>query len=154
MPVIIEEDKIERMLESLLGCDVAISESSHVRPHSSTARGLVTNENRLVAVIACDLPFAHRSGAALSMIPASDDLGDATEPDDDLLLFYNEVANVMSRLLNEAMPARVRMDPDIDHELKDLQAIVSKGQISATVEVEIEGYGPGQLGMWHLPDID
>ena len=69
------------------------------------------------------------------------------------MLFYNEVANVISRLINEAMPARVRMDPDVDHPVEDLQAIVSKGHISATVSVDIEGYGVGHLGMWYVAEL-
>ncbi|MEM7272359.1 MAG: hypothetical protein AAF547_04700 [Actinomycetota bacterium] len=152
MPQItIKDRQIESILSGLLGRDVGVTPlEDGVQPHSSTARGLVTDENQLVAVIATDLRFAHRSAAAMAMMPANIVDEDAEDADADLMEVYQEVANVLSRLANEASPTRVRIDPNMDHSMQALQQIVVEGQIMSAVETEIEGYGPGRMGIWHL----
>ena len=70
--ITIKDQEVQKILAGLLGRDVAVSAvDDPVRPHSSTARGLVTDDDQLVAVIATDLLFAHRSAAALAMMPAA-----------------------------------------------------------------------------------
>lgn len=152
MPSIqIKDQEVQKILAGLLGRDVEVaSVDDPVRPHSSTARGLVTDDDTLVAVIATDLPFAHRSAAALAMIPAAGIDDDVEEPDGDLMEIYQEVANVLSRLANEAMPSRVRLDPNMDHNLQALQKIVVEGEIMSAVQTDIEGYGLGRMGLWQL----
>ena len=148
--VTIKEAKIGEMLTNLLGRDVSVSTSDGVTPHRATYRGLVTNEDILVAVVASDLDFAHRSGGALAMIPPGTVNEKGDDPDDDLLMFYVEVANVLSRLIDEATPARVRIDPAMDHEFEAMQTIVSGGSVVAACAAEIEGYGSGAVGVWYL----
>lgn len=149
MSLDIEDGQVQKLLSDLLGREVIVSPADVVEPHSATARGLVTDEDELVAVIASDLPFAHISGAALAMIPSSavEDAGD--DPDEELMEVYQEVANVVSRLVNEASPARVRLDPNMDHAIEALQAIVVDGSVASSVSTEIDGYGLGRLGVWH-----
>lgn len=149
--IMINERQVGSILSGLLGRDVDVSGiADGVNPHSATARGLVTDDDRLVAVIATDLLFAHRSAAAMAMMPAAIVEEAGEEPDDDLMEVYQEVANVLSRLANEAAPSRVRIDPNMDHAMQALQQIVVKGQVMSAVETEIEGYGPGRMGIWHV----
>jgi hypothetical protein len=141
--------KVETLLTDLLGRQVDLHEIELVEPHSSTARGLITDDDELVAVIASDLPFAHLTGAALAMVPAAKANEAVDDPDEELMEFYIEVANVLSRAINEAMhPVRVRIDPGVDHPVENLQHLVAKGSIVTSVAAAIEGYGEGRLGIW------
>ncbi len=147
--VLIPEAAIAQILTNLFGRDVDTVTAQTVTPHEETVRGLVTNENQLVAVIASDLEFAHRSGAALAMIPAGSVENKGSRPDADLLDFYLEVANVLSRLVDEATPMRVRLDPAIEHAPESLNAIVSEGSVISACEATISGYGTGNIGVWY-----
>lgn len=148
--VIIDRFDVGHLVEGLLGRDVTIDVSTEVVPHPATYRGLVTDQDELVAVLGSDISFAHRSAAALAMIPIGrvEDVGDNPEPD--FLEIYSEIANVLSRVVNEAMPSRVRLDPGIDHPTDDVEHVISNGQLIFGATVSIAGYGSGSLGIWHL----
>ncbi len=149
MSLDIEDGQVGKLLSDLLGREVVVNPVDTVQPHSATARGLVTDEDELVAVIASDLAFAHRSGAALAMIPSTSVSDEPGDPDEELMEVYQEVANVVSRLVNEAAPSRVRLDPNMDHPIEALEAIVVDGSVASSVSTDIEGYGLGKLGVWH-----
>lgn len=150
MTVAMQTTEVGELLTNLIGRTVTATECDSVTPHPSATRGLVTNENQLVAVIGSDLQFAHRSGAALAMIPAGrcEDAGD--DPDSDLIEVYREVSNVISRLVDEAVPMRVRLDPAMDHDPDALAAIVAAGHAMTLCDVSIDGYGSGRFGVWYL----
>lgn len=149
MSVAMQEAEVSELLANLIGREVTAVSCDSVETHEATVRGLVTNENQLVAAIGSDLDFAHRSGAALAMIPVGrcDDAGD--QADSDLLDVYREVSNVISRLVDEAVPGRVRLDPGMDHPDDALQAIVATAPPLIQCEVTIDGYGSGRFGVWY-----
>jgi hypothetical protein len=149
MTVAIEQDTISHLLGHLLGRSVDASAAPVVQPHPATCRGLVSDEDKLVAVIGSDLAFAHNAGAALAMLPPArlDDLAGA--PDTEILAIYTEVANVLSRLVNEAAPGRVRLDPSLEHPDEALQRVIATGEPIMSSSVSIAGYGPGQLAVWY-----
>jgi hypothetical protein len=138
---------VAHVLEGLLSKSVKVCDAAPFAPSAATWRGLVTNDNVLVGVIGGDLAFAHKAGAALAMIPAGavEDHGDA--PNEEWLEFYAEVANVLSRVVNEAAPSRVRIDPGLTHDPDALQAVLAAGP-GLTLAVEIQGYGSGTVGIW------
>jgi len=109
-------------------------------------------DDTLVSAVATDLDFAHRSGAALAMMPAAqaDEAGD--KPVELLLDVYTEVVNVLARLVNEATPSRVRLDPGLQHSDEALQQIIEKSSPIISCTVTIAGYGTGQLGVWYRGD--
>lgn len=147
----IRDQEVKTILTGLLGRDVDVTRlDDPVLPHSSTARGLVTDDDELVAVIASDLAFAHYSAAALAMMPADTVDEQAQQPDGDLMEIYQEVANVLSRLANEAIPVRVRLDPNMTHPVQALQKIVVEGEAMSAVRTDIDGYGGGRVGLWRL----
>ena len=111
-------------------------------------RKLLNDDDALVAVIASDLAFANRSGAALALMPAPMVATVGDEPDEDLVENYIEVANVLSRLVNEASRARVRIDPGLKVPPDQMQALVSACGCTA-FHVDIEGYGVGDLAIYH-----
>jgi hypothetical protein len=146
----VELDAVSELLESLLGKEVFSVEAPSFEPHSATLRGLVTDEDNLVAVIGSDLSFAHLSGACLALIPRgrAEDAGD--QPDEDLLEVYGEVANVFSRLVNESSSRRVRLDPSMTHEEGDLRSIIASGTAILSAKVDIDKYGKGNVAVWQL----
>ena len=150
MSVIIQPKQAEQMLAELIGRDVTVRPADSCDVHPATYRGLITNENMLVGVIASDLDFAHRSGAALAMIPAGRVSEPNKVPEEDLIMVYVEVANVLSRLANEAAPARVRVDPGIDHPEEKLQAVVERGKALVLGKADIDGYSGGVFGVWMM----
>ncbi|MCP3855965.1 MAG: hypothetical protein GY745_15805 [Actinomycetia bacterium] len=149
--LVLEEENTQQLLQKLIGKDIHLTELVSKEIHPSTLRGLVTDENELVALIGSDLPFAHFSGAALAMVPLDAVDADATSPDEDLLEVYGEVANVLSRVVNEALPERVRIDPGLDHPVEELAQVIKQGELAFGCAVNIDGYGAGVLAVWHRP---
>jgi len=142
---------VAELLSSLLSreVEVEVGDAAKVEPHPATYRGLVGNDNTLMAVIGADLAFAHRSGGALAMVPAASVEERLDDPDADLLLFYREVANVLVRLVDEATDPHLRIDPGIEHEPDTLQTLISAGQTATRCQVSIDGYGLGTFGIWY-----
>lgn len=149
MSVAMHVTEVGELLTNLVGREITASQADSIDVHPATMRGMVTNDNRLVAVIGSDLDFAHRTSAALAMIPVGrcEDAGD--QPDPDLMEVYREVSNVISRLVDEATPERVRLDPGMDHEMEAMQAIVAAGSPMTICETAIDGYGTGRFAVWY-----
>lgn len=140
--------EIGRLLGGLFNREVSTEKLDAMAPHPAACFGLVDNENQLRYVIGSDLAFAHRSGAALAMIPvgAAEDAG-IDDPDEDLLECYREVANLTSRAVNEASDERIRLDPGMTHDPAAIETLISTGT-GMLLEVAIAGYGNGHLGIW------
>jgi len=139
-------DDISFLLGDLLGKEVTLTHADRFAPHASALHGLVNNDDKLVYVIGADLAFAHRSGAALEMMP-SGRVDSTTEPDADLLEFHHEVANVLSRAVSEIAPLRVRLDPSMDQQTPEIERATVAGA-AVTYLVSVDGYGEGLLGIW------
>ncbi|MEM8923172.1 MAG: hypothetical protein AAGD35_06690 [Actinomycetota bacterium] len=140
------------LLAGLTGKDVVTKPSDGWTPHEATLRGLVNAENELKAVIGCDLDFAHRSAAALAMVPSGSVKDPAEEPEDHLIEIYGEVANVMSQLPNEASTERLRLDPGLAHATDTLQAFVESGTAVVSVNVDLDNYFTGNVAIWGLAE--
>lgn len=139
---------IQRVLAGLINGNTDVAPSDDIEAHPATYRGLVNDADELIAVIAADLGFAHRAGAALAMIPAGTvNEADEDTPVDTWLEYYNEVANVLSRVANEAANQRLHIDPGISHDQAACEAVMA----SATrfvVEAKIPVYGTGKVAFW------
>lgn len=138
---------VDNLLAALFGRDTSSTPAPDMTPHDDTFWGLVDEANTLQYVIGSDLSFAHRSGAALAMIPVgvAEDAGN--DPDEDLLENYREVANMVSRAVNEVASCRVRLDPGLPMDDGERQGIVESGE-ALQMAVEIAGYGSGALAIW------
>jgi hypothetical protein len=150
MSVVIQHKQTGDMLAELIGKEVTVDPADACTPHPATYRGLVTNDDKLVGVIASDLDFAHRTAAALAIIPAGRVSEPNEDPEEDLIMIYIEVANVLSRLANEAAPARVRIDPGMDHPDERIEAVIERGKAVFLGTADVEGYGRGNFGIWML----
>ncbi|MEE9413668.1 MAG: hypothetical protein V3V01_00190 [Acidimicrobiales bacterium] len=151
--ITIGQTPLANLLEDLLGREVNLQPVDKVEPHEATYRGMVTDEDDLVAVIGSDLEFAHTTGAALALIPAGR-LDGLDQPDDVLLEIYTEVANVMSRLVNEATIYRTRLDPGVTHSTEALEEVIKSGSMIEACTATIAGYGTGNLGIWYNPPAE
>ena len=149
--LVVTKGQVVKLLRELLSRSIRLDTIATITPHPATYRGVVNDDNVPVAVIAADIDFAHTSAAALAMIPASivEEKGD--KPDPDLIDMFCEVANVLSRLVNEAHPTRLRIDPGIEFPTEELQAIMDSGRVVVQSTISIEGYGSGDLGIWYKP---
>lgn len=147
MALDIPDISVQRMLESLLGRDVEVEGTGAIDLHVESVRGLVTNENELVGAVGGDLNFVANAGASLALMPPVnvEELDEETE--EAVVEFYGEVANVMSRLVNDHGDERVRIDPNMTHPIEDLGLVIGAGggQIYSTT---ISGYGSGTVGLW------
>ena len=150
--LVITKAQVIGLLKDLLSRDITLETIPTIEPHPSTFRGLVTDDNTLVALIAGDIAFAHNSGAALAMIPSGIVKEKGDTPDDEFIELYQEVANVLSRLVNEAHPSRVRIDPGMEIPMEDMQVIMDQGRVVVQSNVTISGYEAGALGIWYKPE--
>lgn len=148
MPLVLDPRDVQRILGGLLNRKVKVAPSKAKPEHPATRRPLVNDDNGLVAVIASDLPFAHRSGAAVALMPPAMVAAVPEVPDEDLMENYIEVANVLSRVVNEASRARVRIDPDLKVPASQMQALIDACGCTA-FDVDIEDYGAGSVAIWH-----
>ena len=139
-------DDLSKMLGDLLGKTVTLTPADRFSPHAAASHGLIDNDDSLVYVIGADLAFAHRSGAALAMIPAGA-VDSVTVPDGDLLENYQEVANVLSGIVSEVAHTRVRLDPTMDQQAPEIAGTTVSGT-AVTFLVSVDGYGDGCLGIW------
>jgi hypothetical protein len=140
-----EAREIRRLLEGLLGRDVSVAgDGPDTVVHQATTCGLVDDDGRLRFVLGTDLALAHLLGASVALIPAGR-AKDAAEPDEDLLANYAEVANVLSRSLNERSDRRVRIDPGLAFDRAGLAEVVAGAARTVRYAVEVAGYGRGVL---------
>lgn len=141
-------DEVASLLSGLLGRQVQATVAPTGQLHPATLCGLVDDSNTVISVIAADLEFAHRTGAAIAMMPlaSADEVGYG-QPDQDLIENYHEVANVFSRAVNERSPSRLRLDPGLDHDRSELVGVIQAGT-GAVYSVEVAGYGTGHVAVY------
>jgi len=145
----LEPRSMSDLLGKLLCRSVRLSTNIDIAPEPITYRGLVDDDNHLVVTIAGNEQFALQTAAAMAMIPY-DVVTDGSYPPYELYEIYSEVTNVLSRAVNESVPNRLRLDPSIRHSPIDLQHIIDQGVLAAAWDLEIQGYGVSQFGVWFL----
>jgi hypothetical protein len=146
----VQED-LRDLLADLLGREVAVVRSEQPVSVAGGATGhYVTDDGRPAAVVVCDLPFAARVAAAITLVPppAAEEAiaeGALTPALRDNL---REVLNVTARLLNSAQTPHVRL-----HEVyapgaeppAEVARLIAQPADRRSFDVEIAGYGPGRL---------
>ena len=138
---------VERMLGSLLGRDISVAVAPELELYSPSIAGLVNTDNELVGALGADFEFVAASGAALALMPPVP-VEDVSDDDrSDLIEFYGEVANVLSRLVNDHGLERVRIDPGIEHPIEHLGLIVGAAE-RTLFQAEISGYGVGTVALF------
>lgn len=105
-------------------------------------------DGRVLGSVAVDLPFAARSGAALSMIPpdvAAEQIR-AGELDEVLRENFAEVLNVLSRAFVAEGDGRVALQAAIFPPQAMPETKAAPGS-SASFDVDIAGYGGGSVSL-------
>ncbi len=149
LEAVIDQEEVRHVLAGLLGQQVTVERCDEIDLHPLTRRGLLTDDNALVGLIGSDLRFAHISGAALAMVPVSQVEAAGSTPDEELMEFYVEVANVCSKLVNEAGPTHIRIDPGLEINDELFDGAIARSTLYANT-VTIDDYGSGSFGFWLL----
>ena len=136
---------VQILLERLLGRDVRVADADAGDMCEQAVYGLVDDEDVLRYAIGTELGIAHRLGAAIALVPAVR-AEEATDPDDELLANYKEVANVLGRLVNEKVIYRVRIDPGMELDASELVGLFANGELRRYA-VAVAGYGEGVMGI-------
>ncbi|GIV00954.1 MAG: hypothetical protein KatS3mg014_2569 [Actinomycetota bacterium] len=147
-PLPVQED-LRDLLTELLGREVNVGRIDQLAPQGAVA-DYVTDEGAVAAVVVCDLAFACRAGAAITLIPspaAEESIAEgALTPA--LTENLREILNVTARLLNSAQTPHVRLralhGPGIQPPA-EVGRLVAQPADRRSFEVEIQGYGSGRL---------
>jgi hypothetical protein len=149
-PLPVQED-LRDLLTELLGREVsAVRSDQPVDPSQGAIADYVTDEGAVAAIVVCDLAFACRAGAAITLVPApaaEEALAEgALTPT--LVENLREILNVTARLLNSAQTPHVRLRevraPGSQPPAEVLR-LAAQPADRRSFEVEIQGYGPGRL---------
>lgn len=149
-PLPVQED-LRDLLTELLGREVSVVRAEQpVEPLQGAVADYLTDEGTVAAVVVCDLAFACRAGAAITLIPppAAEDALAAGALTPTLTENLREILNVTARLLNSAQTPHVRLravhGPG-SQAPSEVVRLASQPADRRSFDVDIQGYGPGRL---------
>ena len=147
--------EIRDLLTGLLGREVSLAPTAPLTPSTSSPRSVavyVDDHSGVRAVIAGDLDFSARAGAAIALMPAptADAAIEANGLDATLAENLYEVFNVSASLFNVSGAAHVRL-LDLHAAGAAIPAPVQSRLLTLgrreDLEVDIAGYGAGRLSV-------
>ena len=145
-------DNVRKLLADLLARDVQVTRlPSKVKDFPFVA-DLIDDENQLVAICACDLPFSAFSASALCGVPAgaAKDAIKAGKLEQNQQENLREVMNILSAVFNGENMPHLRLKElyaAASPEGKDLSAKLAKPADRYDLDVNIEGYGKGNIAL-------
>ncbi len=146
-----EPNQLMPLVSALIGKDLSLEGES--TPPEPTALGelltvFVGDEGEPLMLAGGDPSFAYLSGAALALIPKgrAEDAINGRDADPDLLDNYREIMNVITRVINDAGDAHVRLVPGSSADLDALP----EPRSGRGYGIAIDGYGSGTLCFWKL----
>ena len=147
--VIPTQQAISSLLMMFFGDGLKVTEIDSTDLSDRHVATFVSDEDRLVALCACDRPFVVYAGAALSMIPAdvANEMVVSGAPSEAILGNFHEVMNICSKLLMSDGSAHLRLDETLPPE-QSAEVITNLEENSAQAlafGVDIPGYGNGSL---------
>ena len=147
--------QIKDLFSDLLGREVTLATVGPLAPSATSPRtvGVYVDDHFGVrAIIACDLEFSARAGAAIALVPSptAEQAIEASLLDQALAENLYEVLNVAASLFNANGAAHVRL-----HELHaagspippNVQPLMLTLGRREDLELTIAGYGPGRLSV-------
>lgn len=154
-PVPIQE-AVAEFVGALVGRGSAASKvtPTEIQPNGAHVIAAYNDANGSLAALAlADLHFAAGTGAALGMIPANaaQEAAEAGELPETLLENYQEVANIMTSMLNSPNSPHLKLDKvwtstDASIPPTVWEAIENPSK-RREFAVTIEGYGSGRIGV-------
>lgn len=145
-------DDVRKLLADLLARDVQVARlPTKVKDYPFVA-DMIDDQNELVAICACDLPFSAFSASALCGVPAgaAKDAIKSGKLEKMQQENLREVMNILSAVFNgESMPhLRLKeLYPTGSPEYKDLSAKLANPADRYDLDVSIEGYGKGKIAL-------
>lgn len=150
-PLPVQED-LRDLLTDLLGREASVVRTEEPVDAPRAVADYVTDDGAVAAVVGCDLAFACRAGAAITLVPppaAEEALAEGTLTPT-LVENLREILNVMARLLNSAQTPHVRLRevyPPGSEPPADAARLWAQPADRRGFDVEIQGYGSGRLGV-------
>ena len=145
-------DAITKLISSLVGKNVTVKAGPVLKqpPRGGVVAVCVDDAKNVVAVIVTDVQLAAATGAALAMIPpaAAQDAARTGSLPPNIADNCHEVANVMCSLLTASGGRGVRLgDFDTSGVPASAEPVLGGAGARLDLEVEIRGYGKGQLAI-------
>jgi hypothetical protein len=142
------------LLNDLLGRDVTVAKSAPQTldaGRQAFAASYSRDDDTVAAVCICDRALAGSTGAAIGMVPAAEAVAQMASADalqGDLYEFFQEVVNVLAKLLNSPATPHVRL-----HEIHavpghvpaDVATVILSPANRLDYEVAVDGYGSGTM---------
>ena len=141
-------DEVVNLLGMILGDGLEISESEAIDLSNKHTATFLDDNDELVAVCCCDVPFVAYSGAALSMIPsaAADEMIKDQELTEAISDNFYEVMNICSKLLMSDTSAHLRLDKTLTPtEAAEAVASLESAEVKKSFELNIPDYGAGSI---------
>ncbi|NOX68917.1 MAG: hypothetical protein GXP15_07010 [Gammaproteobacteria bacterium] len=144
-----DRQAISALLMMFFGEDMGVTEIDASDLSDRHVATFISDDDKLVALCACDRSFAVYAGAALSMIPSdiANEMIAAGEPSETILGNYREVMNICSKLLMSDSSAHLRLGETL-HPGQSADVITQLEESAAQIasfQVDIPGYGEGSL---------
>lgn len=144
---------IAKLISSLVGKNVTAKPAAAAMrqvPKGGAVGVCVDDAHAVVALIVADVPLAAAAGAALAMIPAAaaQDAVRAGSLPPNIADNFREVANIMCSVLTASGGRGVRLaDFAVGSVPPAAEAVLAGGGARLDLEVEVQGYGKGQLAI-------
>ena len=146
--VIPNPKSVSGLLAMIFGDGVIVKDQEAPDFSGQHVATFIDDDDKLVAVCACDKEFVAYSGAALSMIPAdvAEQMITGNSVTEAMVGNFYEVMNICSKLLMSDASAHLRLDKALSPEegAGPLSTLQEAAQITA-FHVEIPNYGAGTL---------
>jgi len=151
MTVWTSPESLTALLGTTIGRPVKATPASKREPRNSDFVAVYAHDRRARAAFVCDLTLAACASAALQVFPpdrAKENIatGDLEE---DLRENLHEIFNICTQVINAVSPRHVSLAHVCQfHEAPPwLKECVTTSETKMNVEVEIQGYGRGRIGL-------
>ena len=139
---------ISSLLAVIFGENITVSGCEPLELNSQHVATFIDDEDKVVALCACDIEFVAYSGAALSMIPPdiANEMISGRSVTDAMHDNFYEVMNICSKLLMSDSSAHLRLGKTMspDSAAEPIAALQDSGKITG-FGIDIPNYGKGTL---------
>ena len=146
--VVPDARSLQKMLAVVFGDGLEVTATDACALAGRYGATYVNDDNRIVALCACNAKFVAFAGAALTMLPKDvvDEMLESNSLSEIVISNFHEIMNICSRLMIPEKGAHLRLDKTLDPAaaagpIAELQP----GADAASFSVSIPGYGDGEV---------
>jgi len=140
---------VTSLLQMFLGEELVVTGNDSPEFTGRYVATYVDDNDALVALCACDIPFVAYTGAALSMVPvgAAEDAIASKDITPVMVDNFHEVMNICSKLMMSDTSAHLRLDKALTPEQSadSISTLQEKAGELCGFDVKVPGYGDGSL---------